>query len=124
MRYRSQFVAVRSRNSTTEPSERTTCLLQHVVDGFAVQHGSGTAGVVRHHAADGRAACGRNVGREAQVVRLQLCVQFVEDDTGLDANPTLLDVQFQDLVVVLRSIDLNSFADRLSGLRRAASAHR
>ena len=34
------------------------------------------------------------------------------------------DVQLEDLVAVLRCVDLQPFADRLAGLRRAAAAHR
>ena len=42
---------------------------------------------------------------------------------GSHAHPALLGIQFEDLVVIFRGVDLNPFADRLSGLRRAAAAH-
>ena len=62
---------------------RENCgLLQHVIDSLAVQNGSSAAGVVGHHAADGGAARGGDIRREAHAVRLQLCIQFVEDDAG------------------------------------------
>ena len=44
---------------------------QHVIDRLAVHHRPRAAGVVRDHPADGRAARGGDVGREAQAVRLQ-----------------------------------------------------
>jgi len=46
-------------------------LLEDVVDRLAVEHRPRAAGIVGHHAADGRAAGRRDVGREAQAVRAQ-----------------------------------------------------
>src|SRR6185369_2337975 len=40
-------------------------LFQHVVEGFAVEHDAGAARVVRHHAADGGAAGGGDIGGES-----------------------------------------------------------
>ena len=95
-----------------------------MIDGLAVQHRSRAARVVRDHAADGRAARGGDVGREAQAVRLQLRVQLVEHDARLDARPALGDVHLEDAVEVLRGVDDEAGADRLAGLRRAAAARR
>ena len=55
---------------------------------------------------------------------LELRIQFVEHDAGLDAHPSFLDIQLEDVVVILRRVDLQALADRLPGLRRAAAAHR
>ena len=53
-------------------------LLEHVIDGLAVEHRPGAARVVGHHAADGGAAGRRHIGSEPQVVRAQRRVQLVE----------------------------------------------
>ena len=66
-----------------------------MIDGLAVEHGACAAGVVGHHAADGGAAGGGDVGREAQAVRLQAARSVVEHDARLDAHPALFDVQFE-----------------------------
>ena len=75
-------------------------LLEHVVDGLAVEHAARAAGVVGHHAADGGAACGGNVGRKPHAQRLQVSVQLIEHDAGLDAHPALGGIHFQHAVVV------------------------
>ncbi len=112
-----------SRKCTMLPSESSDRLLQHVIDGLAVQHAARAAGIVGHHAADGGAAGGGNIRREAQAQRRELRVQLIEHDARLDARPALLRVHFEHAVVIFRGIDLNAFADRLPGLRRAAAAH-
>ena len=94
-----------------------------MIDGLAVEHAARAGGIVGHHAADGGAAGGGNIGREAQPQGRELRVQFIQHDARLDARPALLRVHFQDAVVVLRDIDLQAFADGLSGLRSAAAAH-
>ena len=99
-------------------------LFEHVVDGFSVKHAAGAGGIVGHHAADGGAAGGGDIGGETQAVGRELRVQFVEDDAGLDARPALLGVHFENAVVVFRNIDADAFADGLAGLRGAAAAHR
>ena len=76
-------------------------LLEDVVDRLAVQHRARAAGVVRDHAADGRAAGRGNVGREPETVRLQLRVQLVEDDAGFDPRPALGDVHLDNAIEVL-----------------------
>ena len=55
---------------------------------------------------------------------LELRVQLVEDDAGLDARPALFDVQLQDAVEILRRVDDDAGADGLAGLRRAAAPQR
>ncbi len=122
-RGRGRNLRVRQRTEMHDrPVGEDDVLLQHVVDRLAVQDRAGAARVVRHHAADGRAARGRDVGREAQAMRAQLRVQGVEHDTGLDARPAFGDVYFEDAIEVLRRVELQSGADRLSRLRRPAAA--
>jgi hypothetical protein len=99
-------------------------LLEHVINRLAVENRARTARVIAHHAAHGGAARCGNIRCEPQVVGLQLRVQLVEHDSGLDAGPALFDIQFEDAVEVLRGIDDNPCADRLSALRRATATHR
>ncbi len=99
-------------------------LFEDVVDRLAVEHRAGAARVVGHHAADGGAAGGRDVGREAQSVRLELGVQFVEDDTRFDDGPALGDVEVEDAIAVLRGVNLQPLSDGLPGLRRPSASHR
>ena len=96
--------------------------LQDVVDGLAVHHGAGAAGVVADHSADGRAARRRDVGRKPQPVLFELRIQLVEDDARLDDRPAFGHVQLENAVVVLRRVELEPVADRLPSLRRAAAA--
>ena len=93
-----------------------------VIDGLAVEHRAGAARVVGHHAADGGAARRAHVRREAQAVRLELVVQFVEDDPRLDPRGPRVGIDRQDAVEVLRGVEHQPGADRLPGLRRAAAA--
>ena len=96
--------------------------LEDVIDRLAVQDRAGAARVVRDHAADGGAAGRRDVGREPQPVRPQLRVQVVEDDARLDPRRAIGQADVDDLVEVLRGVELQSRADRLARLRRAAPA--
>jgi hypothetical protein len=99
-------------------------LFEHVIDRLPVEDRSRTGRVVRHHAADGGAARGRDVRREAQVVGTQRRVQLVQYDARLDADPALSRVHLEDAVEVLRRVDNEAAADRLPGLRRATAPHR
>ena len=111
------------RNSTMLPSAQQHRLLQHVVDGLAIEHAARAAGIVGHHAADGGAAGGGDIGRKAQPERRKLRVQFVQHDARLHAHPALFGIHFEQAAVIFRSIDLQPFADGLARLRRAAAAH-
>ena len=97
-------------------------LLEHVVDRLAVQDRPRAARVVRDHAAHRRAACGGDVGREAQAVRAQVRVELVEHDARLDPGPALGGVHLEDAIEILRRVELKPGPDRLARLRRAAAA--
>ncbi len=112
-----------SRNSATLAVGENHGLFQHMIDGLAVDHAARAGGIVGHHAADGGAAGGGDIGREAQPQGRELRVQLIQDNARLDACPAFLHVHFEHAVVILRYIDLQAFADGLSGLRRPASAH-
>ena len=49
-------------------------------------------------------------------------VELVEHDARLDPGPALGGVHFEDLVQILRGIELQARPDRLAGLRGAAAA--
>ena len=72
-------------------------LFENVVDGLAVEDAARAARIVGHHAADGGAAGGGDIGREAQAERGQLGVQIVQHDARLDAHPALGGVDFEDM---------------------------
>src|SRR5262249_33446061 len=64
----------------------------------------------------------RDVRREAQAVRPQRGVELVEHDPRLDAHPSFRRVQIENAVAVLRRVELDARADRLTGLRRASAS--
>ena len=79
--------AGRSERSRRRPAEmRQRSIRQHSVDRenivahSAVAQRAPAAGIVPHHAADGRARGGRDVDRKPQAMRLQSAVEIVEDD--------------------------------------------
>jgi hypothetical protein len=99
-------------------------LRQDVIDRLAVQHGAGAARVVGHHAAD-RGPIGRgDVWCEPEAVRAQRDVELVEHDARFDARPPFGGVDLEQAVEVLRRVDLQAGANRLSRLRCPAAAHR
>ena len=57
-------------------------------------------------------------------MRLQVCVELVEDDARFDPRPALGDVHLENAIEVLGGVELKSRADRLPGLRRAAAPRR
>ena len=54
-------------------------------------------------------------------MRLQLAVQLVKDDAGLDDAAPRLDIKLEDPVEMLAGIDDDCVIDRLPALRRAAT---
>ena len=86
------------------------------------QHAARAGGVVGDHAADGGAAGGGNVGREAQAQWRQLRVQLIQHDARLDAHPALFRVHFEHAVEVFRDVDLQAGRRSPARLRRAAAA--
>src|SRR6266545_1374163 len=106
------------------PIRQQHVLLEDVIDGLAVIHGSRAGGIVRHHPANGRAAGGGDIRREPKSVRAKHRIELVKHDPGFDSCPALLDVHLEDAVEILRRVDDDARADGLSRLRRPASAHR
>ena len=123
-RRRLQLARVERPEPRERPVGQDDVLFEDVIDGLPVEHGTGTGGVVGHHAAHGGAAGGGDIGREPHPVRLEGRVQLVEDDAGLDARPALGDVDLEQPVEILRRIDDQAAADGLPGLRGAAASQR
>ncbi len=94
----------------------------HVVAHRAVAQRAPAAGVVRRHAADCCARGGRDIDREPEAVGLELAVQVIEHDAGLDRAALLADVDFVDLRQILRAVDDQRLVDGLTGLRGAATS--
>ncbi len=65
------------------PSAQNHVLVEHVVDGLAVDDGPRATRIVGHHAADRGSAGGRQVRCESQSQRSKLGVEIVEDDARL-----------------------------------------
>ena len=99
-------------------------LLEHVIDGLAVQHRAGAARVVGHHPAHRGAARRRHVRSEAQLMLAQHRVQVVEHHAGFDPRPSLVRVDLDHPVQILRGVEHEAGADRLAGLRGAAAPRR
>ena len=91
-------------------------LLQHMIDGLAVNERPRSAGIIGHHAAQGGAAGCRDIGSEAQAVLLDCCVQLVEHDARFHTSPTLCRIDLQKAIEILRGVDLQARTDGLAGL--------
>ena len=93
---------------------------EDVVDGLAVNDRMSTAGVVADHTADIGTAAGGNIGRKNEPVRLEIGVEFVENQARLHAHPTLGGIELEHAVHVFGTIEVNSRPHRLS--RQAGTA--
>ena len=113
----------RDRAEMRRPAVRQHRVDRHdVVARDAVAQRARAAGIVAGHAADGGARGGRDVDREPQAVRLELAVQLVQHDAGLDDARLLGHIERDDFVQVLRAVDDERMVDRLAALRGAAAA--
>ena len=97
---------------------------EHVLAGVAVAQRARAAGIVADHAADGGARGGRDVDRKPQAVRLELAVELVEHDAGLDHAAAAGDVELDHIVEIFRAVDDQRGVDGLAALRGAAAARR
>src|SRR5438046_6163932 len=88
----------------------------------AVDRNARPGRIVCDHAADGGARAGRNVGAETKSVRIEKRIQLIEHDTGADADAAILDVEIDDLAIVAREIDDQSFANRVPDQAGAGAA--
>ena len=112
---RAQAAAAASRRAgrrvpaRTGPKCAARAVRQHHVDRHtlstrvAVAQRARAAGIVADHAADGGARGGRDVDREPQAVRLELAVELVEHDAGLDHAAPAGDVELEDVVEMTSS---------------------
>ena len=80
------------------------------------------AGIVADHSADGAAIMSRRVGRECQLVHFGLVAQGVQHDTRLNARKSLLRINFENLIHVLRKVEDHRDVAALAGQAGARSA--
>ncbi len=92
-----------------------------VVAHGAVAQRPAAAGIVAGHAADGGAGRRRDIHRKPQAVPLELAIEVVEHDAGLDHTGAILDIERQDLVQVFRDVDDDAGVDGLAALRGATA---
>jgi hypothetical protein len=78
---------------------------EQVVAHDAVANRAGAARVVTGHAADGGAAGGGDIDREPQPGGLELPVQVIQHDAGLDRAGARLSIERHDPLQVLAEID-------------------
>ena len=111
---------------TAEMRQRAVCQhgldREHVVAHGAVAQRAPAAGIVAGHAADGGARGGGNIDREPQPVRLELAIESVEHNPGLDRAARALEVEIEDAGEVFGTVHHQRFADGLPGLRGSAAA--
>ena len=90
--------------------------LQNVVDGLAVDHGTGPRRVVGHGAAHRGPIRGGEIQRQDEAVGFEGEIQLVQDDPRLHHHGSALHVQVQDPVHVLGEVQLEAAADGLARL--------
>jgi hypothetical protein len=95
---------------------------EDVVDGFPSHQRVDSAGVVADHAPDGAARMRGRIGCEGEVEALGGVADAIEDDTGLDVDSALSDVDFAHFVHVFREVEDDGEVAALSGQRGSGSA--
>ena len=101
---------------------------QHRIDGenvvphHAVADRAAAAGIVTGHAADGRPGRGGDIDRKPETVPLQLAVQIIQHDAGLDDAAPVLHVELDQPVEMTGIVQHQGPVDRLTALRGAAAA--
>ncbi len=93
-----------------------------MIDRLAVAQRASARGVVADHASQSRPVAGRNVRPEHQAERLEMGVELVQDDTRFDTHGHRIAIDDPDPVEVLREIDNDCGADRLTGETRGGSS--
>src|SRR5258705_11315402 len=87
-----------------------------VLSSVAVAERTRAAGVVAGHAADGGARGSRDVDRKPQSMRLELAVELVEHDAGLDDAAAAGDVDLDHIVEIPGAVDDQRGVDGLAAL--------
>jgi hypothetical protein len=101
---------------------RPGAVSQQCVDGedvfprVAIAQRATAAGVVCRHAADGGAGGCRDIDRKPEPMWLELPIQIVEHDAGLDPDATPRHIEIENPVEMHRAVDDDSFIDCLAGL--------
>ena len=94
----------------------------HVVAHGAVTQTTAATAIIAGHAAYRRPRRGGDIDREPQPVRLELTIEIVKHDPGLDRAALALDVEIQNAGQVFRAVHHQRLADGLPRLRGAAAA--
>jgi hypothetical protein len=76
----------------------------------SVRNGSGARAVISHHAAHHTAVGGGGIGTEKQAVFLEVVIEFVSDNTGLNLCPSLLHIDVENGVHVPSGIEHGTIA--------------
>ncbi len=95
---------------------------EDVVHHVAVADRTGAARVVAGHAAQRRLRTGGDIHRVPESRRPQMCIQVIEHDAGLHPCGARLGVDLDDAIQMARRVDDECGTDRLTALRRAATA--
>ncbi len=114
---RAQFAEVRFA-AVGQPGIDASDIVAH----DAVAYRARAARVVARHAADRRPARSRYIDWEPLTRCLDLPVELIHHDAGLDDDFTGIKIGLDDAVQVLGEVDDQRAADRLAGLRRPAAA--
>ena len=93
-----------------------------MIGGCAVNRDARARGIVRDHSAKRRARARRDIRTETETVRLQKRVELIEHDTRADTHRSFFQIEIEDLSIVAREIDDQSFADRTAGQTRSRTA--
>src|SRR5262249_23496093 len=96
--------------------------LEDVIDGLSVENRMRACRIVSHHAADRGAIRSRRIGSEEKPHRLQMKIELFLNDAGFNDGPPLFRIYLEHTVEVLRHIDHDRFADRLTGQAGAAAS--
>ena len=94
---------------------------QNIIPHDAITDGSATTAVIGGHAANGCPTRGGNIYRKPQPMRLQLTVQFVKNNPGLNNAAPVFDIEFQNQIEVFCVIENQRVIDRLATLRCTAT---
>src|SRR5215831_6280518 len=85
-----------------------------MVDGLAIENGTGSSRIIPDHASQGSAAAAGSVGTKQKSVRTQIAVQLILYDARLDSYPPLFRIKLQNVIHVLGKIQMNGMAHSLS----------
>src|SRR2546423_559041 len=99
-------------------------LFNYVIDRLAIYQGARAAGIICHHAADGGATGGGDVGRKTEAVNSKSGFQLIQNNARFDSSPALSWIDFDDSVQIFRRIHHNAGPYGLTGWESTATTSR